>query len=222
MLEVDSYFECCLWLVYQSVSSRLLVCVFFFSSTCQFGTSLKCWLRPRKSLVVVWALASMCVWRFLWKRPTGKPWSWRHGGWLCWSRLTQMHASPTPSTTAWPSFSNPYSAWAEPHPAYRLSRRQGPDTFVVCYRVYVGDPQYSCLGDGHQVTKVGIVPTPAGTVTLSVAYRTKMLISPQQSTRDLTADINYDHFKSDVTSPRRMNSARPCHKVFRDRYEKSH
>lgn len=102
-------------------------------------------------------------------------------------------------------------------PAYRLSRRQGPETFVVCYRIYLGDPQYGCLGDGYQVTKVGTVPTPAGTITLSVAYRTKMLISPHQSARDFAADLKDDHFKSDATSPRRIHPARPCHTAFKDR-----
>ena len=100
-------------------------------------------------------------------------------------------------------------------PAYRLSRRQGPETFVVCYRIYQGNPQTLCLGDGHIIKKCGAVPTPVGTISLSVAYRVKMLISPHQSTRDLAADLKDDHFKS-VTSPKRITNAKPCRAAFRD------
>ena len=100
-------------------------------------------------------------------------------------------------------------------PAYRLSRRQGPETFVICYRMYLGAPQYGCLGENHKIIHVGKVPSPAGTITLSVACRTKMLISPHQSCKDLAADLKDDHFKSDVNSPR-CNSAKPCHIAFRD------
>lgn len=32
-------------------------------------------------------------------------------------------------------------------PAYKLAFRQGPDSFVICYRVYLGDPNYDCLGE---------------------------------------------------------------------------
>lgn len=32
-------------------------------------------------------------------------------------------------------------------PAYKLSRRQGPDSYVICYRTYTGDPQLHNLGD---------------------------------------------------------------------------
>lgn len=31
-------------------------------------------------------------------------------------------------------------------PAYKLSRRQGPDSYVISYRIYVGEPQYHLLG----------------------------------------------------------------------------
>ncbi|MPC14504.1 Autophagy-related protein 13 [Portunus trituberculatus] len=30
-------------------------------------------------------------------------------------------------------------------PAYKLAFRQGPDSFIICYRVYLGDPDYECL-----------------------------------------------------------------------------
>lgn len=39
-------------------------------------------------------------------------------------------------------------------PAYRLSRKQGPETFVICYRMSVGEPAGSLLGDGFQTAQV--------------------------------------------------------------------
>lgn len=90
-------------------------------------------------------------------------------------------------------------------PAYRLSRKQGPDTFVVCYRIYTGEPQFH-LGEGHQKSRVGMVPTPTGTIVLSVAYRTKMLMSPQTSLRrDVPFELKDDHFMEG--SPRKFRSA---------------
>lgn len=34
-------------------------------------------------------------------------------------------------------------------PAYKLSCRQGPDSYVICYRVYTGEPQYYLLEIGR-------------------------------------------------------------------------
>jgi autophagy-related protein 13 len=31
-------------------------------------------------------------------------------------------------------------------PAYKLSRRQGPDSYRICYRIYMGEPQLHSLG----------------------------------------------------------------------------
>jgi len=31
-------------------------------------------------------------------------------------------------------------------PAYKLSRRQGPDSYTMCYRIYMGEPQLHNLG----------------------------------------------------------------------------
>lgn len=32
-------------------------------------------------------------------------------------------------------------------PAYKLSRRQSPDSYQILYRIYVGDPELHCLGE---------------------------------------------------------------------------
>lgn len=31
-------------------------------------------------------------------------------------------------------------------PAYKLSRRQSRDSFIICYRIYMGEPQLHSLG----------------------------------------------------------------------------
>ncbi|XP_012282024.1 autophagy-related protein 13 homolog isoform X2 [Orussus abietinus] len=85
-------------------------------------------------------------------------------------------------------------------PAYKLSRRQGPESYVICYRIYMGEPQLHTLGDNYKNVRVGQLCTPVGTIHLSVSYRTKMAISPTQTGRD-SIMLKSDHFHSDL-SPR--------------------
>lgn len=85
-------------------------------------------------------------------------------------------------------------------PAYKLSRRQGPDSYVICYRIYMGEPQLHTLGDNFKRVRVGQLCTPVGTIYLSVSYRTKMTISPTYTGRD-SIMLKSDHFHSDL-SPR--------------------
>ncbi|XP_046374124.1 autophagy-related protein 13-like [Haliotis rufescens] len=102
-------------------------------------------------------------------------------------------------------------------PAYRLARRQsanGGGDYVICYRIYLGDPQFFQLGDGYQSTKVGAIPTPVGTILLNLAYRTKLLISPHKTTKDLPFEVKDDHFKRDA-SPKLPTTPKPCSLGFR-------
>ncbi|XP_076182221.1 autophagy-related 13 isoform X2 [Ptiloglossa arizonensis] len=85
-------------------------------------------------------------------------------------------------------------------PAYKLSRRQSPDSYVICYRIYMGEPQLHTLGDNYKNVRVGQLCTPVGTIHLSVSYRTKMTISPTHTGRD-SIMLKSDHFHSDL-SPR--------------------
>ncbi|XP_018301454.1 autophagy-related protein 13 homolog [Mycetomoellerius zeteki] len=85
-------------------------------------------------------------------------------------------------------------------PAYKLSRRQGPDSYTMCYRIYMGEPQLYNLGDNYKHVRVGQLCTPVGTIHLSVSYRTKMTISPTHKGRD-SIMLKSDHFHSDL-SPR--------------------
>ncbi|KAG5882661.1 hypothetical protein JTB14_024470 [Gonioctena quinquepunctata] len=79
-------------------------------------------------------------------------------------------------------------------PAYKLSRRQDPESFVICYRIYMGEPQDQCLGDGFKHVRVGQICTPIGTFHLSVSYRTKMTISPTQAGRDNPILLKSDQY----------------------------
>lgn len=88
-------------------------------------------------------------------------------------------------------------------PAYKLSRRQGPDSYVICYRVYMGEPQVHSLGEGYKKVRVGQLCTPVGTIHLQVSYRTKMTISPTQTGRNNSIMVKSDHFHSDF-SPRHL------------------
>ncbi|XP_046997269.1 autophagy-related protein 13 homolog isoform X1 [Schistocerca americana] len=84
-------------------------------------------------------------------------------------------------------------------PAYKLSRRQSPDSYVICYRIYVGEPQLHTLGEGYNKLRVGQLCTPVGTIHLTVAYRTKMTISPQHTGKDSSIMLKSDHFHSDLS-----------------------
>ncbi|KAJ8929906.1 hypothetical protein NQ314_017371 [Rhamnusium bicolor] len=91
-------------------------------------------------------------------------------------------------------------------PAYKLSRRQGPDSYVMCYRIYMDDPQFHNLGDGHKQMCVGQICTPIGTLLLSVTYRTKMTISPTQTGKDNSMMLKSDHFNTNLSpKSRRYN-----------------
>ncbi|XP_075229468.1 autophagy-related 13 isoform X2 [Lycorma delicatula] len=93
-------------------------------------------------------------------------------------------------------------------PAYRISRRQGPDSYVICYRIYLGDPQHHTLGEGYRQVRVGQLSTQLGALSLSVAYRTKLTISPQHSGKDNAIMLKSDHFRPEKTefSPKHFPS----------------
>lgn len=85
-------------------------------------------------------------------------------------------------------------------PAYKLSLRQGPDSYVICYRVYMGEPQVEQLGEGSQWMQVGQVGMPMGTIALKVLFRTKLAISPQRAMPQGNAMmLKSDYFKPDLS-----------------------
>lgn len=60
-------------------------------------------------------------------------------------------------------------------PAYFLSRRQGPDSYKVCYKISKIKPLPQDLGDNHKIFEVGKLTTPIGQFNLTLCYRTKIL-----------------------------------------------
>lgn len=101
-------------------------------------------------------------------------------------------------------------------PAYKLSRRQGSCDYIICYRIYLGDPQFYILGEDCQKSKVGSVPTPFGTIGIYLAYRTKLLISPHETTKHVLFEVKDDHFKQDNSnSAGRPTTPKPCSYGYR-------
>ena len=80
-------------------------------------------------------------------------------------------------------------------PAYKLSRRQGPDSYVICYRVMLGDPvKPPSLGEGALTARVGQVTTPVSTIVCCVDYRTNMTITHRQTSQPIL--VKSDHFET--------------------------
>jgi len=79
-------------------------------------------------------------------------------------------------------------------PAYKLSRRQGSDSYVICYRVMLGDPASPPdLGEGALTARVGQVTTPVSTIVCCVDYRTNMTITQRQTSQPIL--VKSDHFE---------------------------
>ncbi|EDV49926.1 autophagy-related protein 13 homolog [Drosophila erecta] len=89
-------------------------------------------------------------------------------------------------------------------PAYKLSRRQCPDSYGIFYRIYVDRPQVHTLGEGHKHVKIGQLSTIVGSLVMSVAYRTKLTISPTAAQSESnTIMLKSDHFRpaTDANTP---------------------
>ena len=80
-------------------------------------------------------------------------------------------------------------------PAYKLSRRQGPDSYVICYRVMLGDPvKPPDLGEGALTARVGQVTSPVSTIVCCVDYRTNMTITQRETSQPIL--VKSDHFEA--------------------------
>lgn len=75
-------------------------------------------------------------------------------------------------------------------PAYKLSRVQCSDSYSIYYRIYVGQPHTLHLGEGHKVVRIGQLNTILGNLVMSVAYRTKMTITPTSITPQTMRVVN--------------------------------
>jgi autophagy-related protein 13 len=86
-------------------------------------------------------------------------------------------------------------------PTYQLSRKQSPDKYIICYKMYSGEPIVSHLGEHYSKKTIGNIITPIGRFVLNVAYRTRLTMSLTQAENgtisNLTQfgiDIKDDHF----------------------------
>ncbi|XP_037943510.1 autophagy-related protein 13 homolog [Teleopsis dalmanni] len=90
-------------------------------------------------------------------------------------------------------------------PAYKLSRRQCADSYGIYYRIYVDKPKVHTLGEGYKSVRIGQMNTIVGALTMSVAYRVKMTITPTAAqTRNgdgNTIMVKSDHFRPADASP---------------------
>ncbi|XP_071743865.1 uncharacterized protein Atg13 [Lepeophtheirus salmonis] len=95
-------------------------------------------------------------------------------------------------------------------PAYKFSRRQGPDSFVVCYRIHAGDPvSPSLLGQGYQSCFIGQVSNPVGSVSIKVDYRTNMTITPSNAS-SISSNLMFvksDHFDLATNTTKKSKSS---------------
>jgi len=76
-------------------------------------------------------------------------------------------------------------------PAYKFARSQGPDTHVMCYRVFAGEPSSNPLGSGQQTAHIGQVMTGYSTICIRAEYRTQMTIIPCCKTGGMGSDPNF-------------------------------
>jgi len=90
-------------------------------------------------------------------------------------------------------------------PTYQLSRRQSSDTYVLLYRMYCGEPIVHHLGENYATSKVGTVGTPIGSILINLAYRTRLTMTPQNSSHlnnetgnSFGIQIKDDHFIQDA------------------------
>ncbi|CAG9529924.1 unnamed protein product [Cercopithifilaria johnstoni] len=82
-------------------------------------------------------------------------------------------------------------------PAYRYYvRKQGPDTFIIMYRVYEKEPEMD-LGEEQKKVRVGLVTSPFGGFSVDLLYRTKMEID-----RTATQEVNL----SAVATPKNVGT----------------
>ena len=62
-------------------------------------------------------------------------------------------------------------------PTYQLSRKQSADKYIICYKMYTGEPIVSHLGENYAKKTIGSIITPIGRFVLNVAYRTRLAMS---------------------------------------------
>ncbi|XP_022666416.1 autophagy-related protein 13-like isoform X3 [Varroa jacobsoni] len=65
-------------------------------------------------------------------------------------------------------------------PAFRLAQNQNVDTFILHYQLYMGPMQEETCGENSGLVTIGQVGTSLGTLSLSVRYRTKLIVTNKE------------------------------------------
>ena len=94
-------------------------------------------------------------------------------------------------------------------PAYKFARRQGPDTHVMCYRIFAGESSTDPLGSGQQTAQIGQVMTGFSTICVRAEYRTQMTITPCINLG--CSDPNVSGSSSSQTSAQQANWVKSDH-----------
>ena len=106
-------------------------------------------------------------------------------------------------------------------PTYQLSRRQSSDAYVLLYRMYCGEPIVHHLGENYATSKVGTVGTPIGSILVNLAYRTRLTMTPQNSSHANDAagiQIKEEHFSGNqrLDSPSGMCRNSPTDLIYNE------
>lgn len=64
------------------------------------------------------------------------------------------------------------------------------------------------VGVGYTQMRVGQLSTPIGTLQMSVAFRTKLTISPQHTSKNTSIMLKSDHFRPDGSPERPQTRSR--------------
>ena len=56
-------------------------------------------------------------------------------------------------------------------PIYQLSRKQSVDKYIICYKMYTGEPIFCHLGEHYSKKAIGNIITPIGRLILNVAHQ---------------------------------------------------
>ncbi|OQR76831.1 hypothetical protein BIW11_00534 [Tropilaelaps mercedesae] len=92
-------------------------------------------------------------------------------------------------------------------PAYRLAQTQNVDTFILHYRLYLGPMQENTCGEKSGVVTIGQVGTSLGTLSLSVRYRTHLVVTDKERQSSEMPMLKSNYFDQIGTEQDRVDGA---------------
>ncbi|UJR10443.1 hypothetical protein I4U23_014647 [Adineta vaga] len=75
-------------------------------------------------------------------------------------------------------------------PTYQLSRKQSADKYIICYKMYSGEPIVSHLGEHYSKKTIGSILTPIGRFVLNIAYRTRLTMALTSMENGTVSNVN--------------------------------